>query len=159
VGEIEKRKSGLKDFLQFAVARHVAATAHCGAGFEIHGLVDATDNFGDPVEAAAQNALYPTLECCARNGAARAGATELDFDRTDFDVSTHKNQVTTVGLNRRAHQVNQSSQRREPGAPLFIGQGSSHVVILPAVGEIVTEGWFPIDFRDATQPNSQRGPD
>ena len=159
MGEIEKRKSGLGNFLQFAVARHVAATAHCGAGFEIHGLVNAAHNFSNPVEAAAQNALYPTLECCARNGAARAGATELDFDRTGLDVSTHKNQVTTVGLNRRAHQVNKSSQRREPGAPLFIGQGSSHVVILPAVGEIVTAALFPIDFRDATQPNSQRGPD
>lgn len=118
-------------WLQVPVARNVAPDTEGAGLFDVHGFIDRSDDFGNPVETATQDSFHSPLQGGRGDGTARAGSLELHLNDARLHVGTNEHQVTTVGLDRGSHEIDESRQGAQAAGALGVGQGSFHTSILP----------------------------
>ena len=108
--------------LQLAVTRHVAADAKGHRVLGVDLIVDAADHVSHPCQAVLQDPRDAALERVRRDGTTGARSLKLHFDDAGLDVGADEHQVTTVGLDGGAHQVQERIERLETRRSFLVGQ-------------------------------------
>ena len=99
------------------------------ARLEVDLIVEGANHFGHPVETTLQNALDATLEGGGRDRAGAARSLELHLNDTGRYIGLDEDEIATVSLDARPHELNQAEHLGQALTALFIAQ-VTHVHVL-----------------------------